>query len=64
MKRTFIALLLITVSVTWNSGSVQAQNSTRSRESFNQNWKFIKYFNASTDAVTRIRNPKDSSFLR
>jgi beta-galactosidase len=58
MKRTFIALLLITVSVIWNSGSVQAQNSTRSRESFNQNWKFIRYFYASTDAVTTDKEPE------
>jgi beta-galactosidase len=58
MKRAFITLLFITASAIGNTWSVQAQNSTRSRESFNQDWKFIRYFNASTDAVTTDREPE------
>jgi len=41
----------------WNAGISLAQNSPRSRESFNQDWKFIKYFNASTDAATNDKEP-------
>jgi beta-galactosidase len=58
MKRAFIALLLIAAFAIGNAWSAQAQNSTRSRESFNQDWKFIRYFNASTDAVTTGKEPE------
>ena len=58
MKRVIIAVFLISASVIWNTGSIQAQNSPRSRESFNQNWKFVKYFNASTDVATTDKEPE------
>ena len=33
------------------------RNSPRSRESFNDNWKFIKYFNASDEAALTDKEP-------
>ncbi len=58
MKRNLIHALFIFCLLIWNAGLSQAQNSPRSRESFNQGWKFIKYFNASTDAVTTDKEPE------
>jgi beta-galactosidase len=58
MKRVFTAVLFILVLIIWNAGLLLAQNSPRSRESFNEGWKFIKYFNASTDAVTTDKEPE------
>jgi beta-galactosidase len=58
MKRVIIAVFLMSASAIWYAGSIQAQNSPRSRESFNQNWKFIRYFNASTDAATTDKEPE------
>jgi beta-galactosidase len=34
-----------------------AQEGSRSRESFNDGWKFIRYFNASNEAATTYREP-------
>ena len=36
-----------------------AQESPRTRESFNQGWKFVKYFNASNEAVTTDKEPEN-----
>ncbi len=58
MKRVFTIVLFISVIMIWNTGSSEAQNSSRSRELFNQGWKFIKFFNASTDAATSDREPE------
>ncbi len=41
-----------------NAGLLKAQDSPRSRESFNLGWKFTKYFNASTDAATSDKEPE------
>jgi beta-galactosidase len=38
-------------------GTLSAQESPRSRESFNQGWKFIKYFNAADESVTTDKEP-------
>ncbi len=37
----------------------QSQESPRSRESFNEGWKFIKFFNAQNDNTTSDREPAD-----
>jgi len=37
---------------------LQAQVSPRSRESFNEDWKFIRYFNASNEAAASDKEPK------
>ena len=41
-----------------NTCLIAGQDSPRSRESFNQGWKFIKYFNASSDASATDREPE------
>ena len=57
MKRTLV-LTLIMISITiCISDSLLAQESPRSRESFNQGWKFVKYFNASDETVTTDKEP-------
>lgn len=57
MKRFIPYLFLIAVILSCNWTFSDAQDSPRSRESFNQGWKFIKFFNASTDAATFDREP-------
>lgn len=58
MKRLIIAVFLMSASIIWYAGTIEAQKSPRSRESFNQNWKFVKYFNASTDVATTDKEPE------
>ena len=57
MKRFLTSLILIGVILSCNRTLADAQDSPRSRESFNQGWKFIKFFNASADAATFDREP-------
>jgi len=57
MKRLLTASLFISVLLILTTEFTLAQNSPRSRESFNLGWKFIKYFNAATDAATNDREP-------
>jgi len=57
MKRLLPSFAIIAVFLYSGINQADAQNSPRSRESFNQNWKFIKFFNASTDAATFDREP-------
>lgn len=58
MKRNLYTLLLISGLILLNTGLLPAQNSPRSRESFNQGWKFVKYFNSSTEAATSDKEPE------
>lgn len=59
MKRiSFLTLLMIAITICI-SESLMAQESPRSRESFNQGWKFIKYFNASDEAVMTDKEPEN-----
>jgi beta-galactosidase len=57
MKQVFTSVFFISVLLISNAGLSQIQSSSRSRESFNQGWKFIKYFNASTDAAISDKEP-------
>ena len=57
MKRLLPSFLIISVFLFSSINPADAQNSPRSRESFNQNWKFIRFFNASTDAATFDKEP-------
>ena len=41
------------------SSALLAQESPRSRESFNLGWKFVKYFNASSEAVATDKEPEN-----
>lgn len=47
----FVFLLILIPSI------LSAQDSPSSRESFNAGWKFIRFFNASTDAATFDKEP-------
>jgi beta-galactosidase len=59
MKRTSVYTLLIMVITICISEALMAQESPRSRESFNLGWKFVRYFNASDEAVTVSREPEN-----
>jgi beta-galactosidase len=41
------------------SSVLSAQESPRSRVSFNEGWKFVKYFNASDEKTTNDKEPSD-----
>jgi beta-galactosidase len=59
MKRiSFLSFLMIFITICMST-SLIAQESPRSRESFNQNWKFVKFFNASNEAVTTDKEPEN-----
>jgi beta-galactosidase len=58
MKRNPIHAILILGLIICNTGLLQAQNSPRSRESFNTDWRFVKYFNAATESVTGDKEPE------
>ncbi|HEY5470474.1 MAG TPA: beta-galactosidase GalB [Bacteroidales bacterium] len=57
MKKTLALSLLMIVIAICTGKSLMAQESSRSRESFNIGWKFVKYFNASDEAVTTDKEP-------
>jgi len=59
MKRTSILTSLLIVMTICISEALLAQESPRSRESFNQGWKFVKYFNASNEAVATDKEPEN-----
>ena len=59
MKRIIISsLFLISLSIILNE-SLMAQESPRSRTSFDQGWKFIRYFNAYDEDATGSREPEN-----
>jgi len=59
MKRISILTSLLIVMTIYISEALQAQESPRSRESFNLGWKFVKYFNASNESVTTDKEPEN-----
>jgi beta-galactosidase len=59
MKRTSILSCLIIMITICISDVLIAQESSRTRESFNQGWKFVKYFNASNEAVATDKEPEN-----
>jgi beta-galactosidase len=59
MKRTSILTFLVIVITLCITDAVMAQESPRSRESFNQGWKFVKYFNASVESIATDREPEN-----
>ena len=59
MKRTPIFTFLMIAITICISESLMAQESPRSRESFNLGWKFVKYFNASDESVTTGKEPEN-----
>src|SRR5664279_6529003 len=59
MKRVSILSFLLIMTTICISSALLAQESPRSRESFNLGWKFVRYFNASNEAVTTDREPEN-----
>ena len=57
MKRASITSFIIIMITICISDALMAQESPRSRESFNNGWKFIKYFNASDKKVLTDKEP-------
>ncbi len=57
MKRPLIIQLIFTFIMIITAINVNAQQSPRSRESFNENWKFVKYFNAKDETATFDKEP-------
>jgi beta-galactosidase len=59
MKRSFIlSFLMIIITISFNDAAM-SQEAPRTRESFNSDWKFIKFFNASDEAVTENKEPEN-----
>jgi beta-galactosidase len=59
MKRISIFTLIIIVITICISETLLSQESPRSRESFNQGWKFVKYFNASDETAATDKEPEN-----
>jgi beta-galactosidase len=57
MKRTLILSFLVIMITICMKDALMAQESPRSRESFNNGWKFIKYFNASDENALTDKEP-------
>jgi beta-galactosidase len=57
MKRASITSFIIIMITICISDALIAQESPRSRESFNNGWKFIKYFNASDEKTLTDKEP-------
>jgi beta-galactosidase len=55
MKRSLITLLVLFLFFM----NTLSQQSPRTRESFNEGWKFIKFFNASDDKASSDKEPAD-----
>jgi beta-galactosidase len=59
MKRTIISAFFMFMITVCTTTVLTAQESPRSRESFNQGWKFVKYFYSSDETVTKDKEPQD-----
>jgi beta-galactosidase len=59
MKSVSFPTLIAVILTLSSGGAAMAQVSPRSCESFNQGWKFVKYFNAYDEAVTADREPEN-----
>jgi beta-galactosidase len=57
MKRASIPLLIMIMITFCINNALLAQESPRSRESFNNGWKFIKFFNASDEKTLTDKEP-------
>ncbi|MDQ1296620.1 MAG: beta-galactosidase, partial [Bacteroidota bacterium] len=57
MKKTLFKTILIAVITLCYNVILTAQESPRSRELFNDNWKFVKYFNAYDESITADKEP-------
>ncbi|MBG0860772.1 MAG: DUF4982 domain-containing protein [Bacteroidales bacterium] len=57
MKRIFYSAFLALAITSIGSVVLHAQEMPRTRESFNEGWKFIRYFNASDEETKADREP-------
>lgn len=58
MKRNFLSSGLVIIMIVCFQMTLSGQEGIRSRESFNNDWKFVKYFNASDEDVAFDREPE------
>jgi beta-galactosidase len=58
MKKYLLTGLISILFILGTNAVSSAQTSPRSRESFNEGWKFVKYFNASNEAVATDKEPE------
>jgi len=57
MKKSIFKSILIAIITLVYTVVLTGQESPRSRESFNENWKFIRYFNSSDETAAAEREP-------
>jgi beta-galactosidase len=59
MKRIAIAqIVLVTLFFILTTWDLYSQESSRSRESFDEGWRFIRYFHASDETVSQDKEPE------
>lgn len=58
MKKIPICALILTIVFFLSTFVIIAQQSPRTRESFNSGWKFIRFFNSSSDRVDSNKEPE------
>lgn len=59
MKRVSILSFLIILGTISIGDSLMAQGNVRSRDSFNTNWRFVRFFNASDEEKSDGREPEN-----
>ncbi len=58
MKKISLLTLLVFGLIVFYNESVPAQDASRTRESFNEGWKFIRYFFAAGESTTAEKEPE------
>jgi beta-galactosidase len=59
-RKNSLSLLFLAIFV---SSTIIAQESPRTRESFNEGWKFVRYFNAADEATTQDKEPANLQLI-
>jgi beta-galactosidase len=57
MKTNSLKGYFTSIAIIFFCIALQAQDSPRTRDSFNQGWKFVKYFNASDEVLATDKEP-------
>jgi len=58
MKKISLLALLVFIMAFFHNEGVTAQDGSRTRESFNDEWKFVRYFFASNESVNQGKEPE------
>lgn len=58
MKRNIFSSCLVMILILCFQVTLSGQEGSRSRESFNKGWRFVKYFNSHDEAATFDREPE------